>query len=96
MRHRPIGGDPRVHGLEIPDFEPPFAQACPLSLGGATLHHARTMHYSAPNLSGANRRAYILVFTGRRRRRLISRPQHREMTAQSARAQRDRAAVAPH
>lgn len=93
MRHRTIGGDPRVHGLEVADFKPPFAQACPLPLGGATLHHARTLHYSAPNRSAAGRRAYILVFTGRKRRRLISRPQHREMTAQSDRAQRERGAT---
>lgn len=93
MRHRTINGDPRVHGLEVPDFAPPFAQACPLPLGGATVHHARTLHYSAANTSSAHRRAYILVFTGRRRRRLFSRPQHRQMTAQSVRFQRERAAT---
>jgi len=93
MRHRTIGGDPRVHGLEVPDFEPAFAQACPLPLGGATLHHARALHYSAPNRSGVDRRAYIFVFTGRKRRRLFSRPQHREMTSQSDRARRERAAM---
>jgi ectoine hydroxylase-related dioxygenase (phytanoyl-CoA dioxygenase family) len=92
-RHRTIGGDPRVHGLEVPDFDPPFAQVCPLPLGGATVHHARTLHYSAPNTSPRNRRAYILVFTGRKRRRLFSRPQHREMTAQSVRFKRERAAT---
>jgi len=92
MRHRTINGDPRVHGLEVPHFDPPFTQPCPLPLGGATIHHARTLHYSAPNTSAANRRAYILVFTGRKRRRLFSRPQHRQMTARSARALRERAA----
>lgn len=89
MPHQAIGNDPRVHGLEIPGFSPPFAQACPLPLGGATLHHARTAHYSSPNSSDADRRAYILVFNGRRRRRLIARPQHTTLTAQTARLQRD-------
>jgi hypothetical protein len=91
MRHRPIGGDPRVHGLEVPSFAPEVAEVCPLPLGGATVHHARTLHYSAANTSSTDRRAYILTFSGRKRRRLISRPQHREMTNQSARALRERA-----
>jgi len=51
IRHQPIGGDGRVHGLEIPNFEPPSATICPLPLGGATVHHARTLHYSTPNTS---------------------------------------------
>jgi hypothetical protein len=94
MRHQAIGGDPHVHGLEVANFEATVEEACPLPLGGATVHHARTLHYSAPNTSGAPRRAYILVFTGRRWRRLISRPQHCEMAVKTARAQRERAALA--
>lgn len=93
MRHRTINNDPRVHGLEVADLNPPVVEVCPLPLGGATVHHARTLHYSAPNTSPRNRRAYILVFTGRKRRRLFSRPQFREMTAQSVRFQRERAAT---
>lgn len=93
MRHQTINNDPRVHGLEVADLSPPTVEVCPLPLGGATVHHARTLHYSAPNTSPKNRRAYILVFTGRKRRRLISRPQFREMTAQSVRFQRERAAA---
>jgi hypothetical protein len=93
MRHRPIGGDPRVHGLEVPDFDHPVSEVCALPLGGASLHHARTLHYSAANTSSVARRAYILTFSGRKRRRLISRPQHHEMTSQSAAALRARAAA---
>jgi len=95
IRHQPIGGDGRVHGLEIPNFEPPSATICPLPLGGATVHHARTLHYSTPNTSPVHRRAYILTFTGRRRRRLISRPQHLEMTAESAHRRRELRATPP-
>lgn len=90
LRHRPIGGDPRVRGLEVADFVPVVSRVCPLPLGGATLHHARTLHYSEANTSSVGRRAYILTFSGRRRRRLIARTQHGE-ASQSAATLRARA-----
>jgi len=71
MPHQAINNDPRIHGLEVAGLHPPRVVTCPLKLGGATLHHARTLHYSAPNHSAADRRAYVLVFTGRVRRRII-------------------------
>ncbi len=38
------------------------AVACPLAPGGATLHHCRTLHYTAPNRSDTPRRAWSLAF----------------------------------
>ncbi|MGH3488501.1 MAG: phytanoyl-CoA dioxygenase family protein [Actinopolymorphaceae bacterium] len=60
--HRPIGGDPRVHGLEaVPgNVDVSAAVACPLPPGGATIHHSRTVHYASANRSADHRRAYII------------------------------------
>jgi hypothetical protein len=38
------------------------AVACPLSVGGATIHHPLTLHYTGPNQSDGYRRAWILHF----------------------------------
>lgn len=59
--HRSVGGDPRIHALEM--LQPPAmeaAMACPLPPGGATFHASRTFHYTGPNRSAVDRRAYIL------------------------------------
>lgn len=59
QRHRHIGDDPTVHGLEMVD--PPEwsrAVAVPLEPGGATFHHCRTMHMTTPNVSDRVRRAW--------------------------------------
>jgi hypothetical protein len=60
--HQPIGGDPRVHGLEaVPgSVDVAAAVACPLPPGGATIHHSRTVHYASANKSDDYRRAYII------------------------------------
>lgn len=60
--HRRIGGDPRVHGLELDPPLPPEAEVidCPLPLGGVTVHHCRTIHGSGPNLGSAPRRALVV------------------------------------
>jgi len=61
LEHRPIGGDVRVHGLEMVDTS--FADqavACPLPAGGITIHRNRTAHYAGPNRSSTDRRALIL------------------------------------
>jgi len=63
LPHRPIGGDPRVHGLELePDqmHRTEGAVAAPLPPGGATLHDKYTLHYAAANRSDTPRRALIL------------------------------------
>ena len=61
LEHRPIGGDERVHGLEMVDTS--FADqavSCPLPAGGITIHRNRTAHYAGPNQSNVDRRALIL------------------------------------
>lgn len=61
--HQSIGGDRRVHGLEMLDaVDESRAVACPLPAGGATFHDARTMHFTGANRSAVPRRAYILGF----------------------------------
>jgi ectoine hydroxylase-related dioxygenase (phytanoyl-CoA dioxygenase family) len=61
--HRSIGGDTRIHGMELDiDIDTSGAVACPLPAGGATIHDARTLHYTGPNRSRVPRRAYILNF----------------------------------
>jgi hypothetical protein len=61
LEHRPIGGDVRVHGLEIVDLDvTKSAVACPLPAGGITIHRNRTAHYAGPNTSSIPRRALIL------------------------------------
>ena len=63
-----VNHDTRIHGLEV-DLDHPLvsgpagiaaAVPCPLPAGGATFHHCRTMHYSAPNTTNVPRRAYIM------------------------------------
>jgi ectoine hydroxylase-related dioxygenase (phytanoyl-CoA dioxygenase family) len=62
LPHRPIGDDPRVHGLEVVpgSVDVSAAVACPLPPGGATIHHSRTVHYASANRSADYRRAYII------------------------------------
>jgi ectoine hydroxylase-related dioxygenase (phytanoyl-CoA dioxygenase family) len=63
LPHRSIGGDARVHGLELDaDVDLSRAVACPLPAGGATFHLSRTLHFTSPNNSDNPRRAYILIF----------------------------------
>lgn len=61
--HQSIGGDVRVHGLEVCDPKVDVSQAvvCPLSAGGATIHSNRTLHYAGPNRTQTPRRALILM-----------------------------------
>jgi len=61
--HQSIGGDTRVHGLEMLDtVDEARTIACPLPAGGATFHSSRTMHFTGANRSAVPRRAYILGF----------------------------------
>ncbi len=63
LEHRPIGNDPRVHGLELVDgaHDLSGAVSCPLRAGGCTVHSQRTLHYAPPNRSSRARRAWIMV-----------------------------------
>lgn len=62
LPHQSIGGDVRVHGLEMVNTEPcETAVACPLPAGGITIHRNRTAHYAGPNTSDIPRRALIMM-----------------------------------
>ncbi|SDR87672.1 phytanoyl-CoA dioxygenase family protein [Actinopolymorpha singaporensis] len=62
LPHRQIGGDSRVHGLEVVPgtIDVSAAVACPLPPGGAAIHTNRTVHYASANHSDDHRRAYIV------------------------------------
>lgn len=60
LPHQSVGGDVRIHALEMLNPPTEGAVACPLPPGGATFHASRTMHYAGPNTSEIDRRAYIL------------------------------------
>jgi ectoine hydroxylase-related dioxygenase (phytanoyl-CoA dioxygenase family) len=64
LPHRPVGDDPKVHTLEAwPPIDPRAARPCPLRPGGATIQHAKTLHYTGPNDTDKPRRAWILNFS---------------------------------
>ena len=60
LPHQSVGGDVRIHALEVLGADTTGAVACPLPPGGATFHTSRTLHYTGPNRSDVPRRAYIL------------------------------------
>jgi ectoine hydroxylase-related dioxygenase (phytanoyl-CoA dioxygenase family) len=61
LRHRCEPGEPLVVDEPV-DLS--TAVACPLPAGGATIHHCRTLHHTAPNTSGRPRRAITTIFHG--------------------------------
>lgn len=64
LPHRHLGGDPRVHGLELLEgtFDEADAVDCPLALGGVTVHHCRTVHGTAATAGASARDALIVNF----------------------------------
>jgi ectoine hydroxylase-related dioxygenase (phytanoyl-CoA dioxygenase family) len=60
LPHQSIGGDVRIHALEVLRADVSQAIACPLPPGGATFHSSRTLHFTGANRSEIPRRAYIL------------------------------------
>jgi hypothetical protein len=63
LPHRSIGGDPRVHGLELERSAKDSVRRpvpCPIPAGGCTIHDGYTLHYAGPNRSDIPRRALIL------------------------------------
>ena len=59
LEHRHLGDDPRVHVLELNvDVDVGEAVAVPLTAGGMTFHHSRTLHYSRANITHSIRRAW--------------------------------------
>ena len=93
--HHSIGGDSRIHGLELADgaADTSRAVACPLLPGGATIHTNRTLHYAGPNRTGIPRRALILGFGLPAETRETPRQFPWNEIKQTARAERARAAV---
>jgi hypothetical protein len=63
QHHRRNG---HAHALEIPGVDTSGAVVCPLSLGDATVHTPRTLHYTGPNLTPWPRTAWSLEFGPRR------------------------------
>ena len=61
LAHRGQKGDPLVVDEPI---DTAAAVACPLAAGGATFHHCRTLHHTAPNTSDRPRRAMTTIFNG--------------------------------
>jgi ectoine hydroxylase-related dioxygenase (phytanoyl-CoA dioxygenase family) len=47
------------------------ATPCPLKAGGATFHHAETLHHTAPNATGQHRLAFPMEFQVKPRRRAV-------------------------
>jgi hypothetical protein len=66
LRYREPPGEPLV--LDEP-VDVSGAVACPLAPGGATFHHCRTLHYTAPNTSARPRRGFTTIFHGPRTER---------------------------
>ena len=51
-----------VGAITNPDFRPDNAVPIEVKAGGITIHHTRTLHASAPNLSGQSRRLFLLQY----------------------------------
>jgi ectoine hydroxylase-related dioxygenase (phytanoyl-CoA dioxygenase family) len=62
LEHRPESGDPRINLLVASPVDESAAVACPLPAGGATFHHPRTLHYTAPNTTDEARLAFPVEF----------------------------------
>ena len=60
--HRHIHDDASTHGLVTDDVPEDRMLAVPVSPGGATFHHCRTLHSSGANTSDRARRAYANEF----------------------------------
>jgi ectoine hydroxylase-related dioxygenase (phytanoyl-CoA dioxygenase family) len=88
-RHRPIGGDVRVHGLEL-DEELDLEKAVfvPTPAGGCTIHSQRTLHYAGPNHTDTPRRAWILMASRPGKPRTTPRRFPWQEVQQTARAER--------
>jgi ectoine hydroxylase-related dioxygenase (phytanoyl-CoA dioxygenase family) len=68
--HVPVDGDVALHVLTAAvDVDPADVVSCPLPKGGATFHHQRTLHYTAPNRTDRPRLAFPTEFQVAPRRR---------------------------
>jgi hypothetical protein len=71
LPHHPKGGDVKLHLLTV-DVDTSAAVACPLTAGGCTFHDARTLHYTAPNVTDRPRLAWPTEFEVMPRRRDVA------------------------
>ena len=88
--HHTIGHDPRIHGLEVDEVDASQAVACPISAGGATIHHCRTLHHTGPNRTVMTRRAYIHTWAAPYKSRSTPRDFYWQRKRQTARDERRR------
>ena len=61
FEHHAKDGDVAGHLLTV-DIDTSNAVVCPLTKGGATFHHARTLHFTAPNQTDRPRLAWPTEF----------------------------------
>ena len=61
FHHEPRDGEVALHLLEA-EADTAGAVACPLPAGGATFHHSRTLHFTAPNTTDRPRLAFPTEF----------------------------------
>jgi ectoine hydroxylase-related dioxygenase (phytanoyl-CoA dioxygenase family) len=97
LPHQSIGGDDRVHGLELAEnagVDVSHPAICPLPAGGATFHGGRMLHYTAPNRSAIPRRALIMMFGAQGTPRTDGRRFPWNEAKRTARAERAAAAAA--
>jgi hypothetical protein len=73
---RTVGPDNKPAGATITTHhvDPAKAVTCPLPVGGATIHHPLTLHYTGPNQSDDYRRSWILHFGAYGRARFMLHP----------------------
>jgi ectoine hydroxylase-related dioxygenase (phytanoyl-CoA dioxygenase family) len=63
FEHRSANNDPTSQALEcVGQFDHSDAVPCPLNAGDCSIHHHRTLHFAAPNISSTARYAYIMTF----------------------------------
>lgn len=62
LRHERFVRRAGKHGLHLPDVDDRAAVACPVPLGGMTVHGPRTLHYAGPNRTTGVRKAWIVQF----------------------------------
>jgi len=60
LEHQSVGGDVRIHALEVLNADTTNAVSCPITAGGCTIHDSKTLHYAGPNNTDEPRRALIL------------------------------------
>jgi len=62
LEHRVVGSRTVGGTLAARTVDDSTAVVCPLKVGGATIHHPLTLHYTGANESDSYRRAWILHF----------------------------------